>query len=309
MGLKSYICVPLIASGNALGALTFATAESGRSYTDADLALAMGLAHRAAVAIENTQLYQALRDTDRRKNEFLAMLAHELRSPLAPIATAAHLLKLGMDDEQTVRQASEIISRQVKHITGLMEDLLDVSRVTRGMVQLDKRPVELKAVLSSAIEQSGPLIDERGHRLTTRVHSEHAWVLGDSTRLVQAVANVLNNAAKYTPVGGEICLNVEVAGSNALISIIDNGPGIDADLLPHVFELFTQGPRTLDRAQGGLGIGLALVHSIVELHGGNVRVLSAGPGSGSTFIITLPLAEPSSALGPDGDAVQEIEPG
>ena len=309
LGLKSYICVPLIASGNALGALTFATAESGRRYNDADLALAMDLAHRAAVAIENTQLYQALRDTDRRKNEFLAMLAHELRSPLAPIATAAHILKLGVHNEPTVRHASEIISRQVKHITELMEDLLDVSRVTRGMVQLDKRAVDLKAVLSSAVEQSGPLIEERRHRLTTRVNSEHADILGDSTRLVQAVANVLNNAAKYTPVGGEIGLDVEVAGSNALISVTDNGPGIDPDLLPHVFELFTQGPGTLDRAQGGLGIGLALVKSIVELHGGGVRVVSAGPGSGTSVIITLPLAEQRKAPGPADEPVQETERG
>ena len=257
----------------------------------------------ATVSIDAYKRAEAkLRETDRRKDEFLAMLAHELRNPLAPIATAAHLLRRPDLDEQKVRSASAIISRQVKHITELMEDLLDVSRVTRGLVELDKTPVDLKAVLSSAAEQARPLIEARRHVLTSRLNSEDAFVLGDSTRLIQAVTNVLNNAAKYTPPGGEIALNLEVLASRATITVKDNGTGIEAALLPQVFELFTQGSRAPDRAQGGLGIGLALVRSIVELHGGEVVASSAGAGAGSTFTMTFALLEESSGVRAFDDA-------
>jgi signal transduction histidine kinase len=213
----------------------------------------------ATISIDAYKKAEALlRDIDRRKDEFLAMLAHELRNPLAPISTAAHLLQLQTGDEKLVRKASEVIARQVSHITSLVDDLLDVSRVTRGVIHLEKSVVELPSVVADAVEQARPTIDARGHVLEIRAEAGHAPVLGDRTRLTQAIANVLVNAAKYTPPNGQITLRLEVIGSTARIAVRDNGLGIDACLLPHVFELFRQGDRSLDRSQGGLGIGLSL---------------------------------------------------
>ncbi len=230
---------------------------------------------------------------NRRKDDFLAMLAHELRNPLAPIRTAAHLLRAAPADPAKVERSAAIIDRQVRHMTELVDDLLDVSRVTRGLVELERRPVEIKGVVASAIEQVRPLIDARGHQVTTRMASGDVHVLGDRTRLVQVVANLLNNAAKYTPPNGSIRVSLE-AGERVVVRIADDGIGIDAHLLPHVFDLFTQGERTPDRSQGGLGVGLALVKTLVELHGGAVAADSAGPGAGSVFTITLPLLAPGS---------------
>jgi PAS domain S-box-containing protein len=240
---------------------------------------------------------EELKAAARRKDEFLAMLAHELRNPLAPISSAAQLLARGATDEKRVRQSSEIIIRQVRHLTGLVDDLLDVSRVTRGLVELQRERVDLKSVLASAVEQARPLVEARRHRLDQAMDAAPAWVDGDRIRLVQVVANLLNNAAKYTPQGGAIALALEVQDEpedmRATITVRDNGIGIDNELLPQVFELFTQAERTPDRAQGGLGLGLALVKSLVELHGGSVEAESAGPGLGSSFRIVLPLVQPA----------------
>ncbi|MCS0590936.1 PAS domain S-box protein [Massilia norwichensis] len=238
---------------------------------------------------------EELKAAARRKDEFLAMLAHELRNPLAPISSAAQLLGHVAADENRVRQASEIIGRQVRHLTGLVDDLLDVSRVTRGLVELQRERVDLKAAMASAVEQARPLVESRRHRLDQAMDAAPAWVDGDRIRLVQVIANLLNNAAKYTPQGGAIALSLEVGASHAAISVRDNGIGIDPALLPHMFELFTQAERTPDRAQGGLGLGLALVKSLVGLHGGSVEAHSAGPGMGSLFRIVLPLAQPVRA--------------
>jgi PAS domain S-box-containing protein len=234
---------------------------------------------------------EELKAAARRKDEFLAMLAHELRNPLAPISSAAQLLAHVAADENKVRQASEIIGRQVRHLTGLVDDLLDVSRVTRGLVELQRERVDLKAVMASAVEQARPLVEARRHHLDLALDASPAWVDGDRIRLVQVVANLLNNAAKYTPQGGALALSLEVAGGQASIAVRDNGIGIGPELLPQVFELFTQAERTPDRAQGGLGLGLALVKSLVGLHGGSVHAESGGPGMGSTFRIVLPLAQ------------------
>jgi PAS domain S-box-containing protein len=244
----------------------------------------------------------ALRLGDRRKDEFLAMLAHELRNPLAPISAAAHLLRLQAKDDVPLQKVSDIISRQVRHMTDLVDDLLDVSRVTRGLVQLNKESLDLKSVVSNAVEQVRSLYETRRHSLNIRIEAEHALVNGDRTRLIQVIVNLMNNAAKYTAPGGEIALSVEVRSGKVKISVADNGIGIDAALLPHVFELFTQAERTPDRSQGGLGIGLALVKSIVTLHDGDVVAHSAGPGTGSVFTLTLPLIQnkapsPGSELG------------
>ena len=230
----------------------------------------------------------ALRQADRRKDEFLAMLAHELRNPLAPIAAAADLLTLGRADEARIRQTSGIITRQVRHMTGLVDDLLDVSRVTRGLVKLDKNVFDAKKILSDAVEQVRPLIEMRRHRLTVHTPPEAAFVFGDVKRLVQVIANLLNNAAKYTPEGGEIVLGMDVDGSHVKLAVSDNGIGIAPELQPTIFDLFTQADRASDRSQGGLGIGLALVKSLVELHGGHITVHSEGIGKGSRFVVCLP---------------------
>ncbi len=294
--LRSYIIVPLTARGMTIGTMTLVLAESGRQYRASDVALAVDIGRRAAAAVDNARLYQQLQLGDRRKDEFLAMLAHELRNPLAPISTAAQLLRMSAADTPRVLAASEIISRQVSHMTELVDDLLDVSRVTRGLVQLQREPVELKSVITAAVEQVRPLIELRGHSLSTWTSPEPLVVEGDRTRLVQVVANLLNNAAKYTPPGGDIDLRVDVVEAGARIRLRDNGAGIESALLPHVFELFTQAERTPDRSQGGLGIGLALVRSIVEMHGGDVRARSGGARQGSEFTVLLPRTRPDLAV-------------
>jgi len=239
----------------------------------------------------------ALQAANQRKDEFLAMLAHELRNPLAPISAAAQVLRLAPNDPSRVRSYADVISRQVGHMTTLVDDLLDVSRVTRGVVQFERVPVDLREVAASAAEQVQPLVAARRHALELALDPAPAAVLGDRARLVQVLANLLANAAKYTAPGGRIVLALaaDSRAGTVTIRVLDNGSGIDAGLLPHVFELFTQGERTPDRAQGGLGLGLALVRTIVLAHGGQVDAESAGPGQGSTFTVTLPLAPPPPA--------------
>jgi hypothetical protein len=256
---------------------------------------------------------EALELANRRKDEFLAMLAHELRNPLAPISTAAELLGRAGADKDIVKKYSAIITRQVRHMTDLVDDLLDVSRVTRGLVSIEKAELDIRDAIQSAIEQSKPLIESRGHALSVRLAPAPAVVLGDRTRLIQVLTNLLNNAAKYTPLGGHIELRMDVDGQSVHISIADDGIGMDATFLPHVFDLFTQAERTPDRSQGGLGLGLALVRSIMTLHGGNVTANSEGPGKGSTFTLSLPVlrhehdgARRSAACAPDGQALQPL---
>ena len=248
------------------------------------------------VTVDVTQRCQAehaLREAGRKKDEFLAILAHELRNPLAPIRTAAEMLRLVANDDARVRKSSDVILRQVQHMTALVDDLLDVSRVTRGLVELNRETIDIRAVVASAIEQARPLVDARRHTLTVRMASAPAagaiTVDGDRTRLVQVLVNLLGNAAKYTPQDGDLALAVNVRGNEVEIAVTDNGIGIDQALLPHVFDLFTQAECAPDRSQGGLGIGLALVKNIVALHGGTVRVASPGPGAGSTFTMVLPV--------------------
>lgn len=242
----------------------------------------------AADITERKRAEEALRQADRRKDEFLAMLAHELRNPLAPISTAAQMLKSAGADDKRIKKSSEVIARQVRHMTELIDDLLDVSRVTRGLVVLEKERLDIKSVVASAIEQARPLIEARGHMLNTRMQAADACVCADRTRLIQVIVNLLTNAAKYTPRGGEIMLTLEVRAAEVVVSVADNGIGIEPSLLPHVFELFTQAERTPDRSQGGLGLGLALVRSIMTMHGGRVEAKSDGPGKGSTFSVALP---------------------
>ena len=229
-----------------------------------------------------------LRAADQRKDEFLAMLAHELRNPLAPISTGAHLLKLLHSDNAQITQTCAIIARQVEHMTSLVDDLLDVSRVTRGLVSLSTQVLDLRNVVDDAAEQIRPLISARRHKVVLDLPPGPAHVKGDHKRLVQVVANLLGNATKYTPEGGHIALRLKQDGPHWLLEVSDDGIGMEPGLVTRVFDLFTQAERTPDRSQGGLGLGLALAKSLVELHGGSVSAASAGLGRGSTFSVRLP---------------------
>ncbi|HZR68524.1 MAG TPA: ATP-binding protein [Burkholderiales bacterium] len=250
-----------------------------------------------AVNVDLTQrvvIEEQLRAADRRKDDFLAMLAHELRNPLAPIRNAAHILRLDPEGSERVRQAAAIIARQVDHMTDLVDDLLDVSRVTRGLVTLDKQVVDAREVIAAAVEQTAGLVQTRRHRVEIRA-PEPAFVCGDRTRLVQIITNLLANAAKFTSEGGLIRVDVSGDERCVALTVADNGSGIRAELLPHVFEPFTQEERPVDRSQGGLGLGLALVRSLVELHQGKVTVSSEGPGRGAEFTVSLPRYSESGA--------------
>lgn len=241
-----------------------------------------------------------LKEANRRKDEFLAMLAHELRNPLAPISTAAELLKLSASDEGRVRKTSDIITRQVKHMTGLVDDLLDVSRVTRGLVTLHDETLSINGLLTEAIEQVHGIMETKRHHFSVDFPEEPVFVRGDRTRLIQVFANILNNAAKYTPAEGRITLYLGADAEHVEVAVIDNGAGIAPTLLPYIFELFTQAERSADRAQGGLGLGLALAKSLVELQGGTVSAQSRGLGNGSTFTVRLPRVSR-----PDSDTAQQ----
>ncbi|MEO8628202.1 MAG: ATP-binding protein [Betaproteobacteria bacterium] len=244
---------------------------------------------RAQLLQQSLDQAAELRAADRRKDEFLAMLAHELRNPLAPINTAAHLLERLMPEENRARAAIEIVQRQVKHMTRLLEDLLDVSRITLGKITLREEQVDISRVVRAAVELTRPLIVERNHDVTVTPPAQPLLVSGDAARLAQVVSNLLNNAAKYTDDYGKISISAEREAKQVVIKVTDNGTGITPELLPRVFELFTQAERTLDRSQGGLGIGLALVKSLVTMHGGNVEARSENAGVGSEFIVRLPL--------------------
>ena len=239
------------------------------------------------------RLTDALQVADRRKDDFLAMLAHELRNPLAPILNGAELLRRLPGSDPRMLRTSDIIARQAMHMREILEDLLDVSRVTRGLITLEREPQDLADVTRMAVEQVRPLLDARGHRLDLDIAPGPRCVLGDQSRLIQIVTNLLTNAAKYTHRDGHIRLRVLPAGEQVRITVQDDGDGIAPELMPVLFELFSQGSRAVDRNQGGLGLGLALVRQLVELHGGSVHAESAGPGSGSTFTVMLPVHEPA----------------
>jgi PAS domain S-box-containing protein len=240
---------------------------------------------------EQREAEEALRNADRRKDEFLATLAHELRNPLAPIRSGLEVLKRATD-EATRHRAEQTIERQLGHMVRLVDDLLDVSRISRGQVELQRTRLALSAVIELAVETGRPAIEEAKHSLTVAMPEEPLWVDGDLTRLAQIVANLLNNAAKYTPDGGRIELDVHAEGGDAVIRVKDTGMGIDAQALPRVFDLFTRGALHRGRAQGGLGIGLSLVRDLVKVHGGTVSAESPGVGHGSTFKVRLPLVAP-----------------
>lgn len=231
-------------------------------------------------------------EADRRKDEFLATLAHELRNPLAPIRNSLHLLRLSGNTDPVVQRVREMMERQVDHMVRLVDDLLEVSRISRGKIELRKERVELAAVIRSAVETSQPLLDAAGHQLAVSLPSQPITLSGDPVRLAQVFANLLNNAAKYAKQPGQVWLTARVEGDEVVVAVRDTGIGIATDMLPRVFEMFMQVEGPHHGSQGGLGIGLALVRSLVQLHGGSVSATSDGLGRGSEFIVRLPLTEP-----------------
>ena len=230
-------------------------------------------------------------EAGRRKDEFLAMLAHELRNPLAAVRLAAQLVSLPDLPQAQLAKSAAIIHRQVEHLVRLIDDLVDVSRITRGLISLRREPTEISSVVAQAIEASRPVIDAKHHTLTVSVPDESLQVNGDPARLSQILGNILNNAAKFTDPGGRIGLSVARKADTVVVSVVDSGAGISEEMLPRVFDLFTQVERPLDRTTTGLGIGLALVHRLVEMHGGHVMAHSDGPGKGAELIVELPLHE------------------
>jgi PAS domain S-box-containing protein len=293
---RSFMAVPITMPNKTIGALAFGTSESARRYMDADLQLALELARRAAISIENAQLYRELKEAQRQKDDFLAMLAHELRNPLAAIKYANDLSKVtGGEDYPT----TEVIDRQVLQLSHLIDDLLDVSRITRNKIQLRRELIDASTLVKRAVASVRPLIEARRHRLAVEMADEPMPLNADPTRIEQVLVNLLNNAAKYTPEGGDITIRAFASEGQAVFKVKDTGLGIPSEMLPHVFELFTQVNQSLDRSQGGLGIGLTVVRRLTELHGGTVSATSKGPGQGSEFTACLPLSEQSPAAAAD----------
>jgi PAS domain S-box-containing protein len=232
---------------------------------------------------------------DRQKNEFIALLAHELRNPLAPMRNSLHLLRMRGASEEIARHAREVLERQMQHLVRLVDDLLDVSRIIRGKIELRREVLDVAVAVARAIESARPAVETKGHELSVSLPEPAVWVQGDLERLAQIITNLLTNAAKYTDRGGRIAISVTRDGEDAVIRVRDTGVGIPADVLPRVFDLFVQGSGAAARSQGGLGIGLTLVKRLVEMHDGSVEANSAGNGSGSEFVVRLPAVLDSSA--------------
>jgi signal transduction histidine kinase/response regulator RpfG family c-di-GMP phosphodiesterase len=289
------LAVRLRAGGKLLGMLGLSRRPSGREFSPADVTVARMFASRAASALENAQLYHEVRQADRQKNEFLSMLAHELRNPLAPIRNANEVLRQRAADTTRVYWAQGVIDRQLTHMVRLVDDLLDLSRLTQGKIRLEVEEIELGDALAQAVEAVRPLVDQSRHVLEVHAPARPLRLIGDKARLTQVVTNLLNNAAKYTDPGGHITLTAAPDGDSAVIRVRDTGIGISADLLSSIFNLFTQANRSLDRAQGGLGLGLTLVKRLVELHNGSVEARSEGLGCGSEFIVRLPMLSGAAA--------------
>jgi signal transduction histidine kinase/CheY-like chemotaxis protein len=262
-------------------------------YSKAGLVEHAGHRHVVGISLDVTerrQAEEALKEVNRRKDEFLAMLAHELRNPLAPIRNAAQLLNVHAPGNPEIEWARAVIERQTRHLVRLVDDLLDVSRMVRGQITLQRAPIDLEEVVRHAVETSRPLVRLRKHHLTVQLPNRPVRLEADLTRLAQVLSNLLNNAAKYTDDGGQIRLEAALEGADQVaIRVRDTGLGVAPGLLPHVFDLFTQADRTLDRSEGGLGIGLTLVKRLVEMHGGSVEARSEGLGQGAEFIVRLPV--------------------
>jgi signal transduction histidine kinase/ActR/RegA family two-component response regulator len=290
---RSMITVPILIRGKASGALQCVRGASQRRYTQDDLSVIVELAGRAATALENARLYEDLKEAQRQKDDFLAMLAHELRNPLAAIQYANQIAMLS---DPSPSDSAETIDRQVKNLARLIDDLLDVSRITRDKIRLKKDAVDGAMLVRRAAASVQPMIASRKHSLAVEVSPEAMPLFVDATRMEQVLVNLLSNAAKYTAEGGQIVVRCYPENGNAVFRVQDNGVGIPSEILPRIFDLFTQADRSLDRSQGGLGIGLTVVRKLVEMHGGNVLAASDGLGRGSEFTVLIPLASPEEVL-------------
>jgi signal transduction histidine kinase/ActR/RegA family two-component response regulator len=284
-----------------LGFFEIHNKRDGSAFSERDCERLLAVSQVAAVAIQNAMAYQqlqraeaALKEADQRKDEFLATLAHELRNPLAPIRNAVELLRRIDDADPQVEQARSILERQSSQMVRLIDDLLDINRITRNKLELRLEPVQLAAVMDNALEASRPLFEAMNHKLTVHLPDESVWLDADPTRLAQVFANLLTNAAKYTDPQGHISVRAIREGGSVRIAFKDNGIGVAPEHLPRVFEMFSQAKTALERSQGGLGIGLALVRGLVEMHGGEIRASSEGLGHGSEFNVTLPVASSKS---------------
>lgn len=305
VGIRSFMSVPLTARGKTMGVITFFAAASGRRYEQADLVLAEELARRAAIAIENANLYGAIKESDQAKDVFLATLSHELRNPLAAIVSALNLLTITPDDKDKVTKYIKMMERQAEHLTHLVDDLMDVARISNGKIELKKEASSLAGILNNAIETCRTQMEKGGHRLSLALPGEATPIHADPVRLTQVFSNLLSNATKYTPAGGQITVTLEHVDSEYVVSIRDTGVGIPSDMLKNVFKLFAQVNHPHQCSEGGLGIGLALVEGIVLLHGGRVAAFSDGPGEGSTFTVRLPL---SVSLAGPANKTSETQP-
>ncbi len=297
IGINAHACFPLIAQDRLLGTLSFGTRQRA-SFEPDDVAVMQVVCDQVAVAMERARLIDELSrrnhdlaEADRHKDEFLAMLAHELRNPMAPIVNAVHLLRLPQAEGPVVQRAIDAIDRQVNHMVRLVDDLLDLSRINTGKVELRKERVSLATIIDHAVQTSAPLMQRNRHDFTLAMPTEDIRLLADRTRLTQVVANLLNNAAKYSPPEGKIELSCVRDAAEVVVTVRDRGIGIRPEMLAHVFDLFVQSDRTPDRSQGGLGIGLTLVKSLVEMHGGTVEARSEGIGKGSEFEVRLPVVD------------------
>ncbi|HVF63821.1 MAG TPA: response regulator [Casimicrobiaceae bacterium] len=284
----SIVVMPLNVRGHAIAVLTLAMTGYRRFDADA-ISVGVDVAARSSAALDNAFLHQRIQESDQRKDEFLAMLAHELRNPLAPIANAVHVLKAAGSGDETVSWARDLIGRQLKQLTRLVDDLLDLSRITRDKIELKLETLHVADLVTAAVETSRPLIDAQQHTLNVSLPEAPVTVRGDFARVTQIFGNLINNAAKYTDPGGTIDVELARDGDHAVFRVRDTGVGIPAHALATVFEPFMQLDRTLDRSQGGLGIGLTLVRKLVEMQGGSVAAHSAGSGKGSEFVVRLPL--------------------
>ena len=291
IGIKAIVCAGLVKGGR-LVAMMAVHQSVPRQWSAADLHLITAVVERCWAHIERVRDAALLREQDRRKDEFLATLAHELRNPIAPMLYAVALMKREQESERIGRRI-EVIERQAGHLVRLIDDLLDVSRINRGLIALKREPVDLGALMAQAVEAVGPAMDAAGHRFTVVQPDGAAPVYADPTRLVQVLTNLLNNAAKYTPDGGDIRLAAQVRDADLVVEVTDNGLGIPLADQARVFEMFLQLAHTGKKSHGGLGIGLSLVKSLVEMHGGRIGVRSAGVGQGSTFRVELPRADPT----------------
>ena len=304
--MNGWLAVPLVThDGRNLGLIQLSDKLDGE-YTADDEAILTQLAVIASVGIENARLYEALREQDQRKDEFLAMLAHELRNPLAPLRSGMDLLMRPIAQDNTTH-IHNMMDRQLKHLACLVDDLMDISRVSRGKIELHRERVAVGSIVEAAVESSQPLLTLKRHRFTYHLPEKPLWIEGDVVRLTQVLCNILNNAAKYTPEGGEVSLSVQCKRDSVVIRVADNGIGISATELSRVFDLFTQVDQDPMRTQCGLGIGLALVQKLVLMHGGQVMAESPGLGEGSVFTVALPLIAPIESPISESPAVPASE--